>query len=64
MPNVCPAPRGEIPQPHRSSGSDHSRSHIGPSWGISSRGSCCTYECGTGRLPSSVVSYLNIGVDG
>ena len=29
-PNVYPAPRGEIPQPPLSSGSDHSRSHIGP----------------------------------
>ncbi|BAS86936.1 Os03g0805350 [Oryza sativa Japonica Group] len=28
-------PRGEIPQPHRSSGSDHRRSHMGPSWGTS-----------------------------
>jgi hypothetical protein len=34
-PKVYPAPRGEIPQPHRSSGSDHRRSHIGPSWGTS-----------------------------
>jgi len=24
-----------MPQPHRSSGSDHKRSHIGPSWGTS-----------------------------
>lgn len=32
-PNVYPAPRGEIPQPYLSSGSDHRRSHIGPSWG-------------------------------
>lgn len=32
-PKVYPAPLGEIPQPHRSSGSDHTRSHIGPSWG-------------------------------
>lgn len=32
-PNVYPAPLGEIPQPYRSSGSDHRRSHIGPSWG-------------------------------
>lgn len=29
-PNVYPAPLGEIPQPPRSSGSDHSKSHIGP----------------------------------
>ena len=29
-PNVYPAPRGEIPQPPRSSGSDQSRSHMGP----------------------------------
>lgn len=34
-PKVYPAPLGEIPQPHRSSGSDQSRSHIGPSWGTS-----------------------------
>jgi len=34
-PNVYPAPRGEMPQPHRSSGSDHNKSHIGPSWGTS-----------------------------
>lgn len=34
-PKVYPAPRGEIPQPHRSSGSDHKRSHMGPSWGTS-----------------------------
>lgn len=32
-----PAPRGEMPQPQRSSGSDHSRSHIGPSCGTSCR---------------------------
>lgn len=32
-PNVYPAPRGDIPQPQRSSGSDHKRSHIGPSCG-------------------------------
>ena len=29
-PNVYPAPRGDIPQPARSSGSDQRRSHIGP----------------------------------
>lgn len=29
-PNVYPAPLGEMPQPPRSSGSDHSKSHIGP----------------------------------
>lgn len=29
-PKVYPAPRGEMPQPPRSSGSDHSRSHMGP----------------------------------
>lgn len=34
-PKVYPAPRGETPQPHLSSGSDHNRSHIGPSWGTS-----------------------------
>lgn len=34
-PNVNPAPLGEIPQPFLSSGSDHKRSHIGPSWGVS-----------------------------
>ncbi|KAH9420185.1 hypothetical protein DERP_011519 [Dermatophagoides pteronyssinus] len=33
--NKKPAPRGEIPQPPRSSGSDHNRSHIGPSCGTS-----------------------------
>jgi hypothetical protein len=32
-PNVYPAPLGFIPQPDLSSGSDHSRSHIGPSCG-------------------------------
>lgn len=30
-PKVYPAPRGEIPQPHLSSGSDHNKSHMGPS---------------------------------
>lgn len=30
-PKVYPAPRGDIPQPHLSSGSDHSRSHMAPS---------------------------------
>uniref|UniRef100_A0A0E9XK82 Uncharacterized protein n=1 Tax=Anguilla anguilla TaxID=7936 RepID=A0A0E9XK82_ANGAN len=34
-PKVYPAPRGEIPQPPRSSGSDHRRSHMGPSCGTS-----------------------------
>lgn len=34
-PKVYPAPRGEIPQPHLSSGSDQSRSHMGPSCGTS-----------------------------
>lgn len=34
-PNVYPAPRGDIPHPQRSSGSDHSKSHMGPSWGTS-----------------------------
>jgi len=34
-PKVYPAPRGEIPQPHLSSGSDHNKSHMGPSWGTS-----------------------------
>jgi len=34
-PKVYPAPLGEMPQPHRSSGSDHNRSHMGPSWGTS-----------------------------
>jgi hypothetical protein len=34
-PKVYPAPRGDMPQPHLSSGSDHRRSHIGPSWGTS-----------------------------
>ena len=29
-PNVYPAPRGEMPHPPLSSGSDHSRSHMGP----------------------------------
>ena len=35
-PKVYPVPQGEIPQPPRSSGPDQSRSHIGPSRGISS----------------------------
>lgn len=30
-----PAPLGETLKPQRSSGSDHNKSHIGPSWGIS-----------------------------
>lgn len=34
-PKVYPAPLGDIPQPQRSSGSDHKRSHMGPSWGTS-----------------------------
>ena len=34
-PKVYPAPLGEIPHPHLSSGSDHNKSHIGPSWGTS-----------------------------
>lgn len=34
-PKVYPAPRGEMPQPWRSSGSLHSRSHMGPSCGTS-----------------------------
>ena len=34
-PNVYPAPLGEIPQPPLSSGSDHNKSHIGPSCGTS-----------------------------
>ena len=34
-PNVYPAPRGLIPHPARSSGSDHTRSHTGPSCGTS-----------------------------
>lgn len=34
-PNVYPAPRGEMPHPDRSSGSLHSKSHIGPSCGTS-----------------------------
>ena len=34
-PKRYPAPRGERPQPSTSSGSDHSRSHIGPSCGTS-----------------------------
>jgi len=29
-PKVYPAPLGEMPQPPRSSGSDHNKSHIGP----------------------------------
>ncbi|KAG9340949.1 hypothetical protein JZ751_020142 [Albula glossodonta] len=29
-PKVYPAPLGEMPQPPRSSGSDHSKSHMGP----------------------------------
>lgn len=31
----APAPRGLSPQPSISSGSDHSRSHMAPSWGTS-----------------------------
>ena len=34
-PKVYPAPLGLIPQPHRSSGSLHSKSHMGPSCGTS-----------------------------
>lgn len=34
-PKVYPAPLGDMPQPQRSSGSDHKRSHMGPSWGTS-----------------------------
>ena len=34
-PKVYPAPLGEIPHPPLSSGSDHNKSHIGPSWGTS-----------------------------
>src|SRR5277367_3908009 len=34
-PKRKPAPRGERPQPSISSGSDHSRSHMAPSWGTS-----------------------------
>lgn len=34
-PKVQPAPRGFMPHPARSSGSDQTRSHIGPSWGTS-----------------------------
>lgn len=30
-PKVNPAPLGDMPQPQRSSGSDHSKSHMGPS---------------------------------
>ena len=33
--DAAPAPRGEMPQPQRSSGSDQSRSHMGPSCGTS-----------------------------
>ena len=36
-PKVYPAPRGEMPQPPRSSGSDQRRSHIGPWNEISQR---------------------------
>lgn len=37
-PKVYPAPRGERKNSSRSgSGSDHTRSAIGPSWGISER---------------------------
>lgn len=35
VPGPAPAPRGEMPQPQRSSGSLHSRSHMGPSCGTS-----------------------------
>ncbi len=38
LPNVYPAPRGEMPHPARSSGSDHSRSHMGPSCGTWAKG--------------------------
>jgi len=34
-PKVYPAPLGDIPQPPLSSGSDHNKSHMGPSWGTS-----------------------------
>lgn len=34
-PNVNPAPLGDTLNPALSSGSDQSKSHIGPSWGIS-----------------------------
>ena len=32
---MYPAPLGEMPHPPRSSGSDHNKSHIGPSCGTS-----------------------------
>jgi hypothetical protein len=41
LPKVYPAPRGEIPQPFLSSGSDQRRSHMGPSWGTSCTRSIC-----------------------
>ena len=34
-PNRYPAPLGDTPHPWVSSGSDHRRSHMGPSWGTS-----------------------------
>jgi len=50
-PNVYPAPRGEIPQPPRSSGSDHKRSHIGPS-------------CGTSWSRSNARMWSSVSIDG
>lgn len=35
FPNKNPAPLGLYPQPVISSGSDHNKSQISPSWGIS-----------------------------
>lgn len=44
-PNVYPAPRGDIPQPHLSSGSDHNRSHIGPSCGTYHKKTSISFNC-------------------
>lgn len=50
-PKVYPAPRGDIPQPQRSSGSDHKRSHIGPS-------------CGTSWTRSKFLILSRVSIDG
>lgn len=50
-PNVYPAPRGLIPQPHLSSGSDHNKSHMGPS-------------CGTSWILSIDLIWSSVSIDG
>lgn len=50
-PKVYPAPRGEMPQPQRSSGSDHNRSHMGPS-------------CGTSWTRSKFLMLSRVSIDG